>query len=44
MAQELIKDKEAVNVLAALLRLNYANEFNAEHYNDISKVPVNTSE
>lgn len=44
MAQELIKDKEAVNVLAALLRLNYANEFNTEHYSDISKVPVNTNE
>lgn len=44
MAQELIQDKEAVNVLAALLIINYSNEFNTEHYSDISKVPVNTSE
>ena len=43
IAQELLKEKDADQVLAALLRIAYANEFNEEHYNIIEKVSVNTN-
>ncbi len=41
IAQELIHDKEAENVIAALLRIAYANEFNEDHYTTIEKISSN---
>ena len=44
IAQELLQEREADHVLAALLRIAYSNEFNEEHYTTIEKTSssVNT--
>jgi len=42
IAQELLQDKNADHVLAALLKITYANEFNEEHYNKIENFSVST--
>lgn len=42
IAEDLLNEKDAVHVLAALLKIVYANEFNEENYNDI-KISANTS-
>jgi len=40
IAQELLKEKDADHVLAALLQITYADEFNEEHYNKIENFSV----
>lgn len=44
IAQELLLEKEADHVLAALLKIAYANEFNEEHYNIITKISSNPTQ
>lgn len=44
IAQELLKEKDADHVLAALLKIAYANEFNEEHYNKIENFSISTGQ
>lgn len=43
IAQELLQEREAEHVLAALLRIAYSNEFNEEHYTAIEKTSSSSS-
>lgn len=44
IAQELLQEKDADHVLAALLKIAYANEFNEEHYNKIENFSISTGQ
>ncbi len=44
MAKELLQEKDADHVLAALLKIAYANEFNEEHYNKIENFSISTGQ
>ncbi len=37
IAQEILQERDAEHVIAALLRIAYSNEFNEDHYNNIEK-------
>lgn len=43
IAQELLQERDPDHVLAALLRIAYANEFNEEHYTAIEKTSWSTN-
>jgi ATP-dependent RNA helicase DeaD len=42
LAEELLADKDATHILAAMLKITYANEFNPETYNKIEQVHTST--
>jgi hypothetical protein len=43
MAKEILQEKEAVQVLAALLKITYPNEFNEDNYHFIEKISVSNN-
>ena len=43
IAEDLLLEKDPKHVLAALLKIVYANEFNEENYNAIQKTSASTS-
>lgn len=44
IAQELLHEKDADHVIAALLKIAYANEFNEDHYNKIENFSISNNQ